>query len=51
MSSALNRNSSNQMIITVQGHEVTLHFSDEPNTQVVVQIRQALLGTYPSKAK
>lgn len=32
--------------ITVQGHEVTLHFSDEPNLQVAAQIRQALLGMY-----
>lgn len=44
-------NSSNQMTITVQGHEVTLHFSDEPNTQVVVQVRQALLGTYLSRTE
>ena len=36
----------NQMTITVQGHEVTLRFSNEPNTQVAAQIKQALLGMY-----
>lgn len=46
MTNALNRNSGNQMIITVQGYEVTLHFVSEPNTKVVSQIRQALIGTY-----
>ena len=35
-----------QMTITVQGHEVTLYFSSEPNSQVVSQVKQALLGTY-----
>lgn len=38
--------SNNQMTVTVQGHVVTLLFSDEPNTQVASQIRQALLGIY-----
>ena len=46
MTNALNRNNGNQMIITVQGYEVTLHFVNEPNTKVVSQIRQALIGTY-----
>lgn len=46
MTNALNRNNDNQMIITVQGYEVTLHFVNEPNTKVVSQIRQALIGTY-----
>ena len=39
------------MTITVQGHEVTLYFSDKPNEQVVFQVRQALLGTYLSKGQ
>ena len=34
------------MAITVQGHEVTLLFADEPNTQVANKIKQALLGMY-----
>lgn len=38
-----------QMTITVQGHEVTLYFSSKPNSQVVSQVKQALLGTYLSK--
>ena len=38
-----------QMTITVQGHEVTLYFSSEPNSQVVSQVKQALLGTYLSR--
>jgi len=44
--SKTNSSNNNQMTITVQGYEVTLHFSNEPNTQVAVQIRQALLGAY-----
>lgn len=47
--SRISKNNTDQMIITVQGHEVTLYFSDEPNTQVAAQIRQALLGLYLSK--
>ena len=43
------KKSNTQMTITVQGHEVTLYFSDEPNTQVAAQIRQALLGMYLPK--
>lgn len=38
-----------QMTITVQGHEVILYFSTEPNIQVVSQVKQALIGTYLSK--
>ena len=37
------------MTITVQGHEVTLYFSSETNSQVVSQVKQALLGTYLSR--
>ncbi len=36
----------NPIKIIVQGHEVTLHFSSEPNTQVAAQVREALLGMY-----
>lgn len=49
MSKAVSKCGSGPMTITVQGHEVTLYFSDEPNTQVASQIRQALLGMYLSK--
>ena len=41
--------SNNSMIIRVQGYEVTLYFSNEPNGQVVSQVKQALLGTYLSR--
>ena len=40
------KNGGAQMTITVQSHEVTLYFSSEPNSQVVSQVKQALLGTY-----
>lgn len=44
------KNGSNEKItIIVQGYEVTLYFSDNPNLQVVPQVKQALLGTYLSK--
>ena len=43
------KNGGAQMTITVQSHEVTLYFSSEPNSQVVSQVKQALLGTYLSK--
>ena len=39
------------MAITVQGHEVTLFFADEPNTQIALKIKQALLGTYLTAEK
>lgn len=42
---------SDQMLITVQGHEVVLCFSAEPNNQVVTQVKQALLGTYLSRER
>ena len=39
------------MAITVQGHEVTLLFADEPNTQIALKIKKALLGTYLAAEK
>lgn len=39
------------MTITIQGHEVALFFSCEPNTQVALQVKQALLGTYLAAGK
>ena len=41
-----NGNNKSSMTMIVEGREVALHFSDEPNTQIVVKIKQALLGTY-----
>ena len=49
MSMASKHGGNDQIIITVQGREVVLCFSAEPNIQVVSQIKQALLGTYLSK--
>ena len=37
--------------ITIQGHEVVLFFSREPNNQVALQVKQALLGTYLAAGK
>lgn len=37
--------------ITIQGHEVALFFSHEPNNQVALQVKQALLGTYLAAGK
>ena len=34
------------MAITVEGHQVALYFANEPNPQVAVQVKQALLGSY-----
>lgn len=34
------------IMVTIQGHEVALYFSDEPNTQLALKVKQALLGTY-----
>lgn len=40
----------NSITTTVQGREVALIFANAPNTQVVAQVRQALLGAYfPAK--
>lgn len=35
-----------RMIITVQGHEVTMQFTEKPNPQVALQVKQALMGNY-----
>lgn len=36
----------NKMTVTVQGHEVALKFTEKPNPQVALQVKQALLGNY-----
>ena len=46
MERAVNGSKKSSMTMIVEGREVALHFSDEPNTQIVVKIKQALLGTY-----
>ena len=42
--SSYEKNMHNSMAITVEGHQVALHFTDEPNPQVAEQVRQALLS-------
>lgn len=34
------------MTMIVDGHEVSLHFAKEPNVQIALKIKQALLGTF-----
>ncbi len=46
MSKSPQKESSEKMTITVQGHEVTLYFAAEPNSQVALQVKQALLSSY-----
>ncbi|MCI8857254.1 MAG: hypothetical protein HFH26_12040 [Clostridiaceae bacterium] len=36
---------SSKMETTIKGHKVTLHFADEPNPDVAVQVKQVLLST------
>ena len=46
MSKGTQKEDSEKMTITVQGHEVTLYFAAEPNSQVALQVKQVLLGSY-----
>ncbi len=46
MSKNTQKESSEKMTITVLGHEVTLYFAVEPNSQVALQVKQVLLGSY-----
>ena len=47
MSKGTQKEDSEKMTITVQGHEVTLYFAAEPNSQVALQVKQALLSALP----
>lgn len=51
MSKAENGSNKPNMTMIVEGHEVALFFSDQPNTQVALKIKQALLGTYLTAGK
>lgn len=46
MSKNTQKENSEKMTITVLGREVTLHFAAEPNSQVALQVKQALLSSY-----
>ena len=50
MTGTANISQKNSMTISVEGRQVALFFADEPNPQVAVQVRQALLGAFfPAK--
>lgn len=51
MAEIVSRSVKPNMTIMIQGHEVALFFSNEPNAQVALQVKQALLGTYLTTAK
>lgn len=36
---------SRKMETTIKGRKVTLHFTDEPNPDVAMQVKRLLLGT------
>ena len=44
-------NAHNSMAITVEGHQVALYFAREPDIQVALKIKQALLGTFLTAGK
>ena len=44
-------NTHNSMAITVEGHKVALYFAQEPDIQIAIKIKQALLGTYLTAGK
>lgn len=35
-----------RMTVTVQGREVAMQFTEKPNPQVALQVKQALMGNY-----
>ena len=35
-----------KMIITVQGREVAMQFTEKPSPQVALQVKQTLMGNY-----
>ena len=47
---SVDENAHDSMTISVEGHQVALYFTDEPNPQVAKQVRQALLSCcFPAK--
>lgn len=45
MASIEERKTHNRMEMTVKGRKVTLHFTEEPNPDVAMQVKQVLLST------
>lgn len=46
MSKSEKNRSNAKMTTVIQGHEVILLFTEMPNPQIALQVKQALLGTY-----
>ncbi len=51
MERTVNGGKKSSMTIIVEGHQVALYFSDEPNAQIALKVKQALLGTYLAAGK
>ncbi len=51
MEKAVSGNKKSSMTTIVEGHQVALYFSDEPNAQIALKVKQALLGTYLAAGK
>ena len=43
---SIKSNEKTSMTMIVDGHEVSLHFAKEPDIQLALKIKQALLGTF-----
>jgi len=46
MSKSEKKRHSTRMMVTVLGREVAMQFTEKPNPQVALQVKQALLGNY-----
>lgn len=51
MEKTANGSKKSGMTMIVEGRQVALYFSDEPNTEIALKIKQALLGTYLATGK
>ncbi len=51
MEKTVSSNKKSSMTMIVEGHQVALYFSDEPNAQIAFKVKQALLGTYLAEGK
>ncbi len=46
MSKSERPNHDTRMTVTVRGREVAMQFTEKPNPQVALQVKQALMGNY-----
>ena len=51
MTGAINNSEKNSLMIPVEGYQVALHFAQEPDVQVALKVKQALLETYLATGK